>query len=89
MHDAITLGDVKKNGKSFIVQTNYDREVPDPVDDSRRIPAETKMDALKNISEQIVMDKVMSTFPNFNIDTLLTTTMSAKNNYVNTTVWYD
>lgn len=88
VHDTISISDVKKNGKNFIVQTNYDRDVPDPTDDFRRIPAEKKMDVLNRVNEQTVMDEIMSTFPNFNIETLLTSTMSAKHNYVNTTIWY-
>ena len=48
-----------------------------------------KMDALGNrLSEQQVMDTVMSQFPNLNDETLLTSTMSASKDYVNTTIWY-
>jgi len=30
-------------GRWFLVQTNYDRDVPDPENDYRRIPAEQKL----------------------------------------------
>jgi hypothetical protein len=89
VHNIISIQDAANDNKSYIVQTNYDREVPDPEDDYRRIPAEQKMTALGDqLSEQQVMQTVMSQFPNLNVDTLLTSTMSASKHYLNTTIWY-
>jgi len=34
------------NGRWFIVQTNYDRNVPDPKNDSRRLPAEHRLEEI-------------------------------------------
>lgn len=48
VHDVYTLDDAAKEGKSYVVQTNYDRDVPDPSRDQRRIPAQSRMDALGN-----------------------------------------
>ena len=89
VHDIYTLDDAAKEGRSFVVQTNYDRDIPDPERDQRRIPAEKRMDALgTNTTMQGVLEKIMIEFPTFNIDTLLTSTLCAAKSYVNTTVWY-
>lgn len=89
VHDVYSLDDAAKTGKSYIVQTNYDRDVADPERDQRRIPAQNRMDALgNNTGMQSVMENIMIQHPTFNKDTLLTSTMSAGKKYVNTTVWY-
>ena len=74
----------------FIVQTNYDRNVPDPTQDYRRIPAENKLKARgnKNFKEQDLFDTVMSKFPTLNLETILTVVMVSASGYHNTTVWY-
>ena len=46
VHDIYTLDDAAKDGRKFLVQTNYDRDIPDPERDQRRIPAEKRMDSL-------------------------------------------
>ena len=74
----------------YLVQTNYDRSVPDPSDDYRRLPAETKLKARgnKNFSQQDLFDVVMSQYPTFNLATILTVVMVSASGYHNTTVWY-
>jgi acid ceramidase/N-acylethanolamine-hydrolysing acid amidase len=40
-----------------LVQTNYDRDIPDPKDDLRRTPAENRLRKVgNNISEQVLFD---------------------------------
>jgi N-acylethanolamine-hydrolysing acid amidase len=46
IHDILTMDDALSNNKIYIVQTNYDRDVPDPIGDYRRVPAEQKLDRL-------------------------------------------
>lgn len=40
MHNVTTISDAIAQNKSYLVQTNYDRDLPDPEDDYRRAPAE-------------------------------------------------
>jgi acid ceramidase/N-acylethanolamine-hydrolysing acid amidase len=74
----------------FLVQTNYDRNDPDPVHDLRRTPAEAKLQKRgnKNFKEQDLFDTVMSTFPNLHLETIVTVVMRAETGYHNTTCWY-
>lgn len=73
----------------FLVQTNSDRDVPDPVQDPRRIPVEKRMAEHGNkLNEQELMDKFMSQWPTFNIATIMTAVMVPGAKYHNTTVWY-
>jgi hypothetical protein len=74
----------------FLVQTNYDRDQPDPVHDQRRLPAEARLRQRgnKNFKEQDLFDTVMSKFPTMNIETILTVVMVSSSGYHNTTVWY-
>jgi hypothetical protein len=53
----------------FLVQTNYDRDQPDPAHDQRRLPAEAKLRERgnKNFKEQDIFDTVMSKYPTLNI----------------------
>jgi len=53
----------------FLVQTNYDRDQPDPIHDQRRLPAETRLKERgnKNFKEQDLFDTIMYKFPTFNI----------------------
>ena len=86
MHAAYELSDEKW----FLVQTNYDRDQPDPSDDRRRIPAETRLmkRGNKDLSEQDLFDLVMSQNPTFNLETIYTVVMVSATGYHNTTVWY-
>lgn len=63
----------------FLVQTNYDRDQPDPKSDYRRIPAENKLKERgnKNFKAQDLFDTVMSKYPTFNLETILTVVMSS------------
>ena len=42
----------------FLIQTNYDRDQPEPIYDQRRIPTEKKLAARgnKNFNEQTLLD---------------------------------
>jgi N-acylethanolamine-hydrolysing acid amidase len=52
----------------FLVQTNYDRDQPDPIIDERRTPVEKFLRQRgNNITEQQLIDEVMSQWPTFNI----------------------
>ena len=74
----------------FLVQTNYDRDQPDPVHDPRRIPVENRLRERGNIhlEEQNVLDDFMSIWPTFNAGTIMTAIMVPETGYHNTTVWY-
>lgn len=73
----------------FLVQTNYDRDQPDPVHDPRRIPVEKKLASRgnKDFTEEVLM-KEMSEWPTFNIATIYTDILVPKTGYSNTTMWY-
>ena len=73
----------------FLVQTNYDRDEPDPVHDPRRIPVEKKLADRGNqgFTEEVLM-KYMSEWPTFNIATIFTDILVPKTGYTNTTLWY-
>ena len=73
----------------YLVQTNYDRDVPDPEEDQRRLPAENRLKKIGNdMSEQDLFDDVMKQTPNLNIETIYTVTMVSSSGYHNTTIWY-
>jgi acid ceramidase/N-acylethanolamine-hydrolysing acid amidase len=74
----------------FLVQTNYDRDQPDPPDDLRRTPVEKKLRERgnANFTEQTLMNEVMSLWPTFNIATIMTSIIVPSSGYHNTTVWY-
>jgi len=77
------------NGIWYLVQTNYDRDLVDPKNDRRRIPAEERIDAIgrENITPQNLVSNVLSLDPNLNKQTLETIIMSAQGDYLNTTCW--
>lgn len=74
----------------FIVQTNYDRDYPDPLHDPRRIPVENRLKNRGNegFTEQTLLEEFMFVWPTFNIATIMTAIMVVENGYHNTTVWY-
>jgi len=74
----------------FLVQTNYDRNLPDPSGDQRRTPAENRLTQIgeQNITKETLFKQVMTQYPNLWSDTILTSIMSARDNYINTTLWY-
>lgn len=74
----------------FLVQTNYDRDQPDPEHDPRRIPVENRLKERGNIhfEEQTMIDDFMSVWPTFNIASIMTAVMVPSTGYHNTTVWY-
>ena len=73
----------------FLVQTNYDRDGPDPVHDPRRIPVEHKLAEWgnKDFDEDKLL-KAMFQWPTFNIATIFTDIMVPATGYTNTTMWY-
>lgn len=74
----------------FLIQTNYDRDQPDPIHDPRRIPTEHKLAdrGNQNFTEQTLLEEFMFKWPNFNIATIYTDILVPKSGYKNTTVWY-
>jgi len=53
------------------------------------IPQKKRMELLKDtLSEQLLLDEVLIQYPNFNIATIVSTTMSPVTGYFNTTKWY-
>lgn len=73
----------------FIVQTNYDRDLPDPKNDYRRVPAEKRMRDIgrDGINEKRMFDDILNLVPNMNPTTIITSIMSAQTGYFNTTIW--
>jgi len=72
----------------FLVQTNYDRDQPEPVYDQRRIPMERRV---RERGQDFTVDTVLTemfTWPNFNIATIMTAVMVPSKNYHNVTSWY-
>ncbi len=75
-----------EKGKWFLVQTNYDRDIEDPLDDYRRIPVEQLINSIgNNIDEISFFDKILSKFPSNN--NITATTSVIKSNYFNSTLW--
>ena len=74
----------------FLVQTNYDRDLPDPIHDPRRVPVEKKLRERGNVGldEKELMEHFMSIWPTFNIASILTSIMNPTESVHNTTVWY-
>lgn len=72
------------------MQTNYDRDYPDPLHDPRRIPVENRLKARGNadFTGQVLLDEFMSVWPTLNIATIMTAVMTVEDGYHNTTVWY-
>jgi hypothetical protein len=78
-------------GRWYLVQTNYDRNVPDPANDYRRIPAQEKLAAIgqASISYETLLSGVLAQSPNLNENTILTTITSPGDvSYFNTTLWF-
>lgn len=72
------------------MQTNYDRDEPEPIYDPRRIPVEKRIAERgnKDFTEQTLIDGYMFKWPTFNIATIMTAVMVPGTGYANTTVWY-
>ncbi|XP_070568770.1 N-acylethanolamine-hydrolyzing acid amidase-like [Ptychodera flava] len=68
-----------KNGRWFLVETNYDHWVPPPKDDDRRDPANKAMNSIGQaaINATMMYDKVLSVKPVLQSDSVYTTLMSA------------
>jgi hypothetical protein len=73
-----------------LVQTNYDRDQPEPIHDPRRIPVENKLKERgnKGFNEQVMLDEFMFKWPTFNIATIMSAIIVPSAAYHNTTVWY-
>ena len=72
----------------FLVQTNYDRDQPEPIYDQRRIVMENRV---RERGQDFTVDNVlkeMFTWPNFNIATIMTAVMVPSKSYHNVTAWY-
>jgi len=74
----------------FLVQTNYDRDQPDPFHDPRRIAVENRLRKYGNshFNESDLFESFMSVWPTFNIATIMTSIMNPSTGYHNTTIWY-
>jgi hypothetical protein len=74
----------------FLVQTNYDRDVPDPASDYRRVPAEKRMREIgKNAMDlEALYNHVMILEPNKRNETITSSVMCPRTGTFNTTVWY-
>lgn len=75
----------------FLVQTNYDRDQPDPEKDLRRLPAENRIKKIgkDQINLSDLFNSILSLSPNKNSRTISSTVMCAKSGIFNTTIWDD
>lgn len=82
--------DVNSTDQWFLVQTNYDRDVPDPASDYRRVPAENRMKEIgrKSMDDEALYNHVMILSPNKRDETITSAVMCPKTGTFNTTVWY-
>ncbi len=82
---------IKENNTNewYLVQTNYDRDVPDPIKDLRRLPAEERIREIgrNKMSMGLLFDKVISIYPNHNAMTITSGVICAKTGEFNITVW--
>ena len=69
----------KMTSSNFLVQTNYDRWLADPVDDPRRTVAEQQMTAF-NQTDPLTVFATLSTFPVTNPETAYTCIMQTSKN---------
>lgn len=78
-----------ENGTWYLVQTNYDRDLPDPKHDDRRTVAQDRLNAIgrANINEQNLFTEVLQLYPNNNQLTIETVLFSASTGLFNITVW--
>mmetsp|Transcript_63242 Transcript_63242/g.87922 ORF Transcript_63242/g.87922 Transcript_63242/m.87922 type:complete len:113 (-) Transcript_63242:223-561(-) len=76
-------------GRWYLVQTNYDRDLPDPKDDPRRTVAEKAMDKIgqKNMTWDGLFKDVLSLPPVLNDKTIESVVFPAYAGYFNITVW--
>ena len=74
----------------FIVQTNYDRDAPEPVWDPRRVPVEKRMHERgnANFTVKTMFDDYVSKWPTFNIASIISVVFNVEQDFYNTTVWY-
>lgn len=81
----------EKNGDWFVVQTNYDRDIEDPVSDPRRTAAEGRMREIgrENMDMSRMFNEVLSVNPNKNSITITSGVICAKTGDFNTTIWED
>lgn len=82
--------DVQSKDEWFLVQTNYDRDVPDPQNDYRRVPAENRMKEIGKsaMDEETLYNHVLILEPNKRDRTITSAVMCPKTGSYNTTVWY-
>lgn len=74
----------------FLVQTNYDRDLPDPADDYRRVPAEEKLKKIgkDNVDRNSLFDIILSQIPNWRpTETITSAVLEPQGDYFNTTIW--
>ena len=78
------------NGRWYIVQTNYVRDVRDPKYDNRRSAATDRLERLGRdaVTVDSLMEKVMRVYPTFNGHSVHATMVQVNKNYFNTTVWH-
>jgi len=78
------------NGRWFIVQTNYQRDLPDPKTDNRRTAAIDRINKIgrDGLTKEVLLNEIMGTYPTFNAHTIHTTIMQVHGGYFNTTMWY-
>jgi len=86
VHASYELNDVTW----FLVQTNYDRDQPDPWHDPRRGAVENRLRERgpNGFTEQELYSDFMTEWPTMNIGTIMTSIMTPASGIHNSTVWY-
>lgn len=78
------------NATWFLVQTNYDRDQPDPWHDPRRGAVENRLRerGSAGLDGKVLYEDFMTEWPTMNIGTIMTAIMVPGSSYHNATVWY-
>mmetsp|Transcript_34478 Transcript_34478/g.31165 ORF Transcript_34478/g.31165 Transcript_34478/m.31165 type:complete len:157 (-) Transcript_34478:291-761(-) len=78
-----------ESGRWFLVQSNYDRDLPDPTNDDRRTVAENIMEKIgrKDMTEDKLFSEVLSTYPVLNNATIVSILCPPYSGEFNVTAW--
>jgi hypothetical protein len=77
------------NGEWYLVQSNYDRDLPDPKLDPRRTVAQERLDAIgrNDITKSNLYSEVLALYPNNNNQTTQIVVMQASTGFYKITQW--
>jgi len=78
------------NGIWYLVQTNYERNKPDPSWDNRRTAECDRLNAIGRdaLTKENLFENIMNLYPTFNAHTIYTSIIQPNSSYFNTTLWF-